>query len=152
MRRSHLGAGDVDPVELALERAGIGRKLDRHEGAADRRARRRRFELRHVEAEIGEHAAHPAHARFHAVFDRAQGRHLAPLDLVERGLQADQHVVDALNLGELVRLRLGDEGARDSSRASRSGGATKITVSLIGEGFGVPESRRRPRPRRARRA
>ena len=30
-------------------------------------------------------------------------------------------------------------GARDSSRASRSGGATKITVSLIGEGFGVPE-------------
>ena len=31
-------------------------------------------------------------------------------------------------------------GARDSSRASRSGGATKITVSLIGEGFGVPEA------------
>ena len=30
-------------------------------------------------------------------------------------------------------------GARDSSRASRSGGATKITVSLIGDGFGVPE-------------
>jgi hypothetical protein len=29
-------------------------------------------------------------------------------------------------------------GARDSRRASRSGGATKITVSLIGEGFGVP--------------
>jgi hypothetical protein len=27
---------------------------------------------------------------------------------------------------------------RDSRRASRSGGATKITVSLIGEGFGVP--------------
>ena len=31
-------------------------------------------------------------------------------------------------------------GARDSSRASRSGGATKITVSLIGEGFRVPEA------------
>ncbi len=30
-------------------------------------------------------------------------------------------------------------GARDSSRASRSGGATKITVSLIGEGLGVAE-------------
>ena len=30
-------------------------------------------------------------------------------------------------------------GARDSSRASRSGGATKITVSLIGDGLGVPE-------------
>jgi len=28
-------------------------------------------------------------------------------------------------------------GARDSRRASRSGGATKITVSLIGDGFGV---------------
>ena len=66
-------------------------------------------------------------------------RHLAPLDLVERGLQADQDVVDALNLGELVGLRLGDAGVRDSSRASRSGGATKITVSLIGEGFGVPD-------------
>ena len=32
-------------------------------------------------------------------------RHLASLDLVERGLQADENVVDALNLGELVRLR-----------------------------------------------
>jgi len=31
-------------------------------------------------------------------------------------------------------------GARDSSRASRSGGATKIAVSLIGDGFGVPEA------------
>ena len=28
-------------------------------------------------------------------------------------------------------------GLRDSSRASRSGGAVKITVSLIGDGFGV---------------
>ena len=39
-------------------------------------------------------------------------------------------------------------GARDSSRASRSGGATKITVSLIGEGFGVPAgaSAAAPRP------
>ena len=30
-------------------------------------------------------------------------------------------------------------GVRDSSRASRSGGATKMTVSLIGDGFGVPD-------------
>jgi len=39
-------------------------------------------------------------------------------------------------------------GARDSSRASRSGGVTKITVSLIGEGFGVPDgvSVEAPRP------
>ena len=36
---------------------------------------------------------------------------------------------------------LATTGARDSSRASRSGGATKITVSLIGDGFGVPERR-----------
>ena len=28
-------------------------------------------------------------------------------------------------------------GVRDSSRASRSGGGTRITVSLIGEGLGV---------------
>ena len=33
-------------------------------------------------------------------------RHLPPLDLIERGLQPDQDVVDALNLGELVGLRL----------------------------------------------
>ncbi len=96
--------------------------------------------MRHVEAEIGEDAAHPAHARFHAVLDRVERRHLAALDLVERGLQANQDVVDALDLGELVRLDGGDDaGARNSSRASRSGGATKITVSLIGDGFGVPE-------------
>ena len=36
-------------------------------------------------------------------------RHLPALDPIERGLQADQHVVDALNLGELVRLRLDDD-------------------------------------------
>jgi hypothetical protein len=30
-------------------------------------------------------------------------------------------------------------GVRDSSRASRSGGAAKMTVSLIGDGFGVPD-------------
>ena len=40
----------------------------------------------------------------------AQGRHLPPLDGIERGLQADQHVVDALNLGELIWLRLDDDG------------------------------------------
>src|SRR5438132_1592998 len=39
----HLRAGDVDPMELALERAGIGRKLHWHERAANGRARRRRF-------------------------------------------------------------------------------------------------------------
>ena len=60
--------------------------------------------MRHVESEIGEDAAHPAHPRFHAVFDRVERRHLAALDLVERGLQADQNVVDALDLGELIRL------------------------------------------------
>ena len=133
-----LGAGEVDAIELAFERAGIGRQLDGHEGTADAGARGGGFQLRHVEAEIGEDAAHAAHPQFDAFFDRGQRRHLAALDLVERGLQANQHVVDALNLGELVRLRLATTGARDSSRASRSGGATKITVSLIGDGFGVP--------------
>ena len=59
-----LGAGDVDAIELALEGAGIGRQLDRDEGAADAGARRRGFQLRQVEAEIGDDAAHPAHARF----------------------------------------------------------------------------------------
>jgi hypothetical protein len=104
------GAGDIDPVELPLERTGIGWKFYGNEGAADARARSGGFELRHVEAEIGEHAAHPADARFHAVLDRGQCRHLAPLDGIERGLQADQNVVDALNLGKLIWLRLDDHG------------------------------------------
>src|SRR4029077_11661017 len=87
------------------------------EGTADAKSRGGGFELGHVEAEIGEYAAHPADARFHAVFDRAQGRHLAPLDLVERTLETNQHIVDAVNFGELVRLRLGDNGrARLQSR------------------------------------
>ncbi len=30
-----LGAGDVDPVELALESAGVGSKFDRDVGTAD---------------------------------------------------------------------------------------------------------------------
>ena len=50
-----LGAGDIDAVELALERPGIGRQLDRHERAADRRsAACAASNLRDVEAEIGE--------------------------------------------------------------------------------------------------
>ena len=36
--------------------------------------------------------------------------HLAPLDLIERALQADKNIVDALDLGELVRLRLDGNG------------------------------------------
>ena len=35
-------------------------------------------------------------------------------------------------------IRLAPGNGRDSSRASRSGGATKITVSLIGEGLSAP--------------
>ncbi len=107
----HLGAGGVDAVELALERTGVGGKLDRNEGTAHAGARGRGFQLRHIEPEIGKHAAHPAHARFHAVFDRTEGSHLAAFDLIERGLQADDHVIDALDLGELVRLRRGDDWA-----------------------------------------
>ena len=53
-------------------------------------------------------------------------------------VQPDQDIVEALVLGELIGRRGATVGARDSSRASRSGGATKITVSLIGDGFGVP--------------
>src|SRR5882672_7053580 len=35
-----LSAGDVDPIKLALESAGVGRKFDGNKGAADTRARR----------------------------------------------------------------------------------------------------------------
>ena len=67
----------------------------------------------------------------------AERRDLPRLDLIERGVQPDDHVVDALGLGEVAGLRRDVVGLRDSRRASRSGGATKVTVSLIGEGFGV---------------
>ena len=79
----NLRAGDVYSIKLAFERPGVGRKLQRNEGPAHAGARRRRLQLRHVQAEIGEDAAHPAYARFHAVFDRVERRHLAALDLVE---------------------------------------------------------------------
>ena len=137
-----LGAGDVDPVELALEGAGVGRKLDRNEGTAHGRARRRGFQLRHVEAEIAEDAAHPAHARFHAVFDRVERRHLAALDLVERGLQADQNVVDALDLGELVGLDGGDD--------RRARFQPRLAVRRRHEDHGVADRRRFRRARRRR--
>ncbi|WP_445488229.1 hypothetical protein [Rhodopseudomonas sp. RCAM05734] len=42
-------------------------------------------------------------------------------------------------LANLLGCGLAIAGVRDSSRASRSGGATKVTVSLIGEGFGTPD-------------
>ena len=66
----HLEARDIDAIELALEGGGIGRQLDRHERTADGRAGSSRLELRHVETEIVDHAAHAADAGFHAVFDR----------------------------------------------------------------------------------
>ena len=75
----------------------------------------------------------------HAFLDRAQRGHLAALDLVERGLQADAATLSKpWTLANWFGWTLATTGARDSSRASRSGGATKITVSLIGDGFGVP--------------
>src|SRR3984957_20553914 len=105
----HLGAGDVDSVELALEQAGVCGKLDGNVGATHAHARGRGFQLCHVETEIAEYAAHPAHPRFHPVFDRAERRELAALDLIERGLQAYDHVIDALDLRKLIRLRSGDQ-------------------------------------------
>ncbi|OIQ72152.1 hypothetical protein GALL_462230 [mine drainage metagenome] len=103
-----MGAGDVDPVELALEGACVGGELDGNKGATDGPARRRGFQRGDLKAEIGEYAAHAAHAGFHAVFERTECRELAPLDLVERGLQADDHIVDAMDFRELVRRWIGD--------------------------------------------
>src|SRR5665213_33340 len=102
----HLRSVDIDPIELALEGAGVGRKFDGNEGTAHAGTWRRGLQLRHVEAEIADDAAHPAHARFDAVFDRIERRHLAALDAIERRLQADEHVVDSLDFRELVCGRL----------------------------------------------
>jgi hypothetical protein len=97
-------------VKLALKSAGVGSKSNGNEGAADARAWRRGFQLRHVEAEIGKDPAHPAHTRFHAVFDRAKRGHLPALDLIERTLHADQNVIEALDLRELIRWSFDDDG------------------------------------------
>ena len=67
-----------------------------------------------------------------------------PLDLVERGLQADQDVVDTLDLGELVRLHLGDHG--------RARFQPRFAVRRRHEDHGVADRRRfrRSRSRRLR--
>ena len=96
-----LGAADVDAIKLALEGAGVAGQLHRHIGAAHAGARRCRLQLADVETEIGEHAAHAPRARFKTVFKRGEGGKLTPLDLVERILQAHNHVVDALDLWRL---------------------------------------------------
>src|SRR4030088_3786696 len=109
----YLDPGVIDPVELALESACVGWKLDWNVGTTHARTWRRSFQLRHIETEIGKEAAHAAYTRFHTIFDRAKRRHLAARDLIERTLQADPKVLDALNLGKLIRL-----GPRDD-RGSR---------------------------------
>src|SRR5262245_60925832 len=76
-----LHAGDVDAVELAFESAGVGGKLYWNEGAADGAARRCCFELRHVETEVVDDAAHASRPRFQTIFNGRERRHLPPLDL-----------------------------------------------------------------------
>ncbi len=104
-----LGARDIDSVELALESAGVGGKFYGNERTAHPDARGGCFHLRHIKAEVVKDPAHPAYPRFHAIFDRVKRRHLPALDLIERGLQAAENIVDALDLGELIRLCVGDD-------------------------------------------
>ena len=101
--RSTWARVDVDAIQLALETAGVGRRLDRHERAAHAAARRRGFHLPDVEAEIAEHAAHPPRAGFEAFFDQAEHGDLAAFDLIERALQPCDDGVDALVLRQLRR-------------------------------------------------
>src|ERR1700761_525054 len=56
-----LGAGHVDPIQLAFEGAGVGAKLYRNVGPAHRRAWRRGFQLADVETEVADDAAHAPH-------------------------------------------------------------------------------------------
>src|SRR5262245_15422796 len=58
-----LRAGDVDAIELAVEGAGVAGKLYGDEGTADSAARRCRFELREVEAEVVDDPAHASRPR-----------------------------------------------------------------------------------------
>ena len=91
-----------------------------------------------VDAEIGEHAAHALGLGVVALLERVERRGLPRFDAIERGLQARQRALDADGRRSWRRAatRLATAGStRDSSRASRSGGAVKITVSLIGEGL-----------------
>src|SRR6185437_11194206 len=98
-----LRAGDVDPVKLAVKGAGVGGEFHGDERSAHRRARGCRLEVRHVETKIGDDAAHATYFRLQAIFIRVERRHLSTLNLVERVLQANQRIVDALVRGELAR-------------------------------------------------
>ncbi len=100
-----LHAGDVDAIELAIEGTGIDGKLYRDEGSSDGAARCCGFQLRHVEAEVADDAAHASGPQFQTIFNARERRHLPPLDLIERRLQLDHNIVESLNLGELIGLR-----------------------------------------------
>ena len=122
-----LGARDVDAMELAFESAGIGGRLDRHERAADAAARRCRFDLADVDAEIGEHAAHPARAHSKLSSTGAERGDLPGLDPIERALQAGDTVSTPWFFASCVR-RGGDQrsgcatpaGPRDRAAPRRS--------------------------------
>ena len=55
-----MRARKADAVELAFEWPCIGGEFDRDKRAAHARARRCGFQLRDIEAEVGEHATHAA--------------------------------------------------------------------------------------------
>jgi hypothetical protein len=68
---------------------------------------------RQIEAKIGDDAAHAAHPRFDALFIGVERSDLPPLDLFQRLLQPDKHIVDALDFRKMIRWRTrGDGGAR----------------------------------------
>src|SRR5262249_41862701 len=88
----HLGAGDIDAVELAVERIGGGSELERHERPAGGRLGRIAAE---VEAKIGEYAAHALDLGVVALLDRIERRGLPGIDPIERILQAGDRAFDA---------------------------------------------------------
>ena len=93
-----------------------------------------------IHAEIGQHAADAFGLGVEALFERVERRGLPRLDAVERSRQPRQRALDAGGRGfrrQRRRARDAVGSSRDSSRASRSGGAVKITVSLIGDAFSV---------------
>ena len=134
-----VGAGDVDAVELALEGAGILAQRQRHERSADAcdLQRRPRFSW---------HPCRDRSARRGCGCALESKRSSSVLRVAvcrdsTRSSEACSRASAPSTPTPWPWLRCSDPPAfdgssRDSSRASRSGGAVKITVSLIGEALG----------------
>ncbi len=136
-----LGARHVDAIDLLFERARIGRQAVGDERAAGRSV----DVLGGVEADVGEHGAHPPRLGIVALFERGERVDLAAFDPIERFLEPREHGFDIALRGtgrEEVDARV-NPPAEDSpswARTSRAAGAPNRAGPEIGDALGTPEA------------